>query len=81
MAMVALVGGLGGVSVTGSTGRQLAELGVTRVTFLSDGETFVVVLEGWAFDAARSAGDAAIVLGVAGVARTLRVVAETAVSR
>lgn len=81
MAMVALVGGLEGVSVTGSTLRRLAGLGVTRVAVLSDGDTFVVLLEGWAFDPARSAGDAAVVLGVAGVARTLRVVAETAVSR
>jgi hypothetical protein len=45
----------------------LARLGVSSVALLADERTTCVVLEGWAFDAARSACDA-----VAAISRTSR---------
>lgn len=59
---------------------SLARLGVTTVALLRDAETVCVVLEGWAFDPAESAGDAvASVSPEARSARTLHPVMHMAV--
>jgi hypothetical protein len=60
---------------------ELAHLGITKVALLRDDRTFGLVLEGWAFDAGRSAE--AVVAAVAGGAsrvRTLHPLLEMAVS-
>jgi hypothetical protein len=60
----------------------LAELGVTGVAVLRDEQTTAVSLEGWAFDAARSAQAAArAVASDPGAVRILRPVVESSVSR
>jgi hypothetical protein len=41
---------------------KLADLGITRITVLGDGQTLALVLEGWAFDPARASEAAATVL-------------------
>jgi hypothetical protein len=52
---------------------RLAGLGITTVSLLRDARTLGIVLEGWAFDPARSA-DAArtAIVGAEGGARVLR---------
>lgn len=60
---------------------ELAELGITSVSLLSDERTVGLVLEGWAFDPARSAEAArAAVAGAGTSARTLHPLAQMAVS-
>jgi hypothetical protein len=60
---------------------QLARLGITTVSLLADARTLGIVLDGWAFDPARSADDArAVIVGPQGGARVLRPV-QTAVTR
>jgi hypothetical protein len=57
---------------------RLADLGITRLSLTRDGGTAAVVLEGWAFDPARSAEAAAAALGVSG--RVFHPLLEVAVS-
>jgi hypothetical protein len=64
---------------TESAGR-LARLGVTRIVILRDNKTVGVVLEGWAFDPARSGRDAMAIVAVQGSTRALQPVAEISVS-
>lgn len=52
-----------GVRIGSTEAARLAGLGVTNVTLLRDAETIAIVLEGWAFNPARSARAAAAVLG------------------
>jgi hypothetical protein len=59
---------------------ELARLGVTSVAVVRDSEAVGVVLEGWLFDPARSAGAAASAIGSAGRARVLHPVVQMAVS-
>ena len=64
----------------GSTAIEaLARLGVTSVSLAADCHTTAIILEGWAFDPARS-GAAILALGSPGEARTLQPVAQMAVS-
>jgi hypothetical protein len=60
---------------------ELARLGITSVSLLSDEATVGLVLEGWAFDPARSADAArAAVAGAESGARTLHPLVQMAVS-
>lgn len=60
---------------------RLAELGVTSVAVVRDQETVGLVVEGWAFDPARSAGSVVVAIaGPASRARTLHSLLELAVS-
>jgi hypothetical protein len=56
MAMVVLVAEIqAGEPVLGpKVAERLASLGITRITLLRDASSTAVVLEGWAFDPARS---------------------------
>ncbi len=59
---------------------RLGELGVTHVSVLRDDRFVVFVLEGWAFDAERSAEPAeAALLGRCGTAHVLRQLAHVSV--
>ena len=57
----------------------LARLGVTNLSLAADSDTTAIILEGWAFDPARS-GAAIRALGSRAEARTLQPVAQMAVS-
>ena len=58
---------------------QLAALGVTSVSLLRDDQTTAVALEGWAFDADRSAEAAACAVAADPAAvRVLRPIVESA---
>ena len=59
---------------------SLARLGVTNVAVVRDARTVGVVLEGWLFDPARSAGAAAEAVGASSGARVLHPVMQLAVS-
>jgi hypothetical protein len=60
---------------------ELARLGITSVSLLSDKRTVGLVLEGWAFDPARSAQAAReAVAGAESGARTLHPLVQMAVS-
>jgi len=59
---------------------KLARLGVTSIAVVRDSETVGVVLEGWLFDPARSAGAAASAVGATARARALHPVLQMAVS-
>jgi hypothetical protein len=59
---------------------KLAHLGVTAVALVRDGSTAGLVLEGWAFDPARAAEAACVATGMCDGVRTLRPLAELAVS-
>ena len=59
---------------------KLARLGVTTVALVRDGSTAGLVLEGWAFDPASAAEAACAAAGVCAGVRTLRPLAELAVS-
>ncbi len=59
---------------------ELAALGVTSLVLLRDAESVGVVLDGWAFDPARSARAAAAVLGASQLCRTLLSVLEIGVT-
>jgi hypothetical protein len=67
------------VSVGPGVAQELAALGVTSVTVLRDEHTTAVALEGWAFDADRSAEAATrVVAANPNAARVLRPVVESA---
>jgi hypothetical protein len=68
------------VRIGSAEAARLAELGVTNVSLLRDADTVAIVLEGWAFDPARSARTAAEALGDAAVCRVLQPALEMAVS-
>lgn len=59
---------------------ELARLGVTSVAVARDSEAIGVVLEGWLFDPARSAGAAASVIDGSGRGRVLHPFLQMAVS-
>jgi hypothetical protein len=59
---------------------KLARLGVTSVALVRDEVTVGIVLEGWLFDPARSAGAVAEAFGTASGVRTLHPVLHLAVS-
>jgi hypothetical protein len=59
---------------------KLARLGVTSVALVRDEATVGIVLEGWLFDPARSAGAVAEAFGTASGVRTLHPVLHMAVS-
>jgi hypothetical protein len=59
---------------------SLARLGVTDLAVVRDAQTVGVVLEGWLFDPARSAGAAAEAVGATSRARVLHPVLQLAVS-
>jgi hypothetical protein len=66
-------------SLGSAAARQLAVLGVTRITVLRNDETLAFVLEGWAFNPNRSAQQALHALAAdSRSATTLRPVMETA---
>ena len=60
-----------GVRIGSTEAARLAALGVTNVSLLRDAETVAVVLDGWAFNPARSAWAAAAALGDATTCRVL----------
>jgi hypothetical protein len=59
---------------------ELAQLGVTNIAVVRDHQTLGVVLEGWLFDPALSAGAVAHAVGAGSGARTLHPVMQMAVS-
>jgi hypothetical protein len=59
---------------------SLAQLGVTSLDLVRDTHTVGVVLEGWLFDAARSAGVAAETVRAGSEARVLHPIMHLAVS-
>jgi hypothetical protein len=59
---------------------ELARLGATSVALVRDEQTVGIVLEGWSFDPACSAGAAADAVGAPPGTRTLHPVMELAVS-
>ncbi len=59
---------------------DLARLGVTNLELVRDEHTVGVVLEGWLFDPARSAGAAAEAVGAAAEARPLHQVMQLALA-
>ena len=69
-----------GVRIGSTEAARLAALGVTNVALLRDAETIAIVLEGWAFDPARSAWAAAAALGDASGCRVLQPTLDVAVS-
>jgi hypothetical protein len=60
-----------------ATAGRLASLGVTHVTVARDTTTEAVVLEGWAFDVARSAAEATSAIGGDAATRALQPVLQT----
>lgn len=77
---VLLVPGREEVALTAAALERLRALGVTNVAVVRDQQSVGLVLEGWAFDPARSAGDALTAVSADGEARTLYPVVEMAVS-
>jgi hypothetical protein len=61
------------------TATRLAALGVSSVSLLRDEEMTGLVLDGWAFDPARSAGEALSILREWGIGRLLHPVMHLAV--
>jgi hypothetical protein len=59
--------------------RRLSELGVTEMSVLRDDDVVGVLLDGWAFDPARSRDDAVAVVAAAGPAQVLVPVLHAAV--
>jgi hypothetical protein len=59
---------------------NLSQLAITNVALVRDERTVGIVLEGWLFDPARSAGAVAEAFGTASQARTLHPVLNLAVS-
>lgn len=79
MGLVAfLISGDHDVAFGPATAEKLARLGVTSASMLRDADTVCLVLEGWAFDGAGSAADAASALGDDLPIRTLHPVMQTA---
>lgn len=69
-----------GVRIGSAEAAKLAALGVTNVALLRDAETVAIVLEGWAFNPARSWRAAAAALGDASTCRVLQPALDVAVS-
>jgi hypothetical protein len=69
-----------GIRIGSTEAARLAALGVTNVTLLRDAESVAIVLEGWAFSAARSALTAAAALGDASTCRVLEPALDVAVT-
>jgi hypothetical protein len=69
-----------GIRIGSTEAAQLTALGVTNVTLLRDAETVAIVLEGWAFNPARSAPAAAAALGDPSDCRVLQPALDVAVS-
>ena len=65
------------VALGPAVAERLVALGVATLALYRDGETLLVVLEGWAFDPSSTAA-AATAIGIQADARTLRPVMETA---
>ena len=80
MMVVLLDGVTGEFCVREELVESLARLGVTNVAVVRDVRTVGVVLEGWLFDPARSAGAAAEAVGASSGARVLHPVMQLAVS-
>ena len=59
---------------------SLAQLGISNAALVRDEQTAGIVLEGWLFDPARSAGAAAAALGAESTVRVLLPVLQLAVS-
>ena len=68
------------VRIGSSEAARLAVLGVTNVALLRDADTVAVVLEGWAFNPARSGRAAAAALGDVSKCRVLQPALDVAVS-
>jgi hypothetical protein len=66
------------VSLGTTAADRLTALGVTNVALFRDRDGVCVVLEGWAFDVARSSDAAIAAIGASGAVRTLRPVMQTA---
>jgi hypothetical protein len=69
-----------GVRIGSSEAARLAALGVTNVSLLRDADTVAVVLDGWAFNPARSARTAAAALGDVSRCRVLQTALDVALS-
>jgi hypothetical protein len=69
-----------GVHIGSAEATKLAALGITNVSLLRDAETVAIVLEGWAFNPARSARTAMAALGDASKCRVLQPALDVAVS-
>jgi hypothetical protein len=69
-----------GIRIGSAEAAKLAVLGVTSVTLLRDAETVAIVLDGWAFNPARSARTAAAALGDVSRCRVLQPALDVAVS-
>lgn len=54
-------------SIDASTARRLLDLGITNVSLSRDDSTVSLVLDGWAFDPARSGASAAAIFGASRV--------------
>jgi hypothetical protein len=79
--MVVLIGAdEGDIELGADVVSVLARLGVTSVSLLRDLQTVGIVLEGWLFDPARSAGAVTSAIGVGGRSRSLHPVLHMAVS-
>lgn len=78
--MLVLLDVKAGFSVRQDLVNELARVGVTSVAVVRDSESIGVVLEGWLFDPARSAGAVARAIGRTGRARVLHPVLQMAVS-
>jgi hypothetical protein len=78
--LVLLPGNVGDPAPGPEFAGRLARLGVTRAVVLRDRTTVGVVLEGWAFDPARSGREAVAVVSAQGSTRALQPVAEISVS-
>jgi len=78
--LVILLDGSPELSVRPELVEELSRLGVTSVAVVRDSEATGVVLEGWLFDPARSAGRAAKAVGGTARARVLNPVLQMAVS-
>jgi hypothetical protein len=64
-------------AVSATSAKRLAHLGVTHVAIARDDATEAVVLEGWAFDVARSGAEATSIVAGAAPSRSLRSVSQT----
>ena len=76
--MVVLLDAKTGFAVRQDVAEELARLGVTSIAVVRDSEAIGVVLEGWLFDPARSAGGATRAIG--GTGRALHPILQMAVS-
>jgi len=61
--LVLLDGAARGSSIDAATAGQLAQVGVTNIALVRDEETVGILLDGWAFDPARSGAYAARLFG------------------